>query len=49
MKVICAKDKNISPIFLLNFGMIGLVGGIDGAILGVGLSAALAIMILGEE
>jgi putative ABC transport system permease protein len=35
MKAIGARNKNILVIFLLNSGMIGLVGGIGGVILGV--------------
>jgi len=35
MKSIGAKDKDILTIFLLNSGLIGLVGGIGGIILGV--------------
>jgi putative ABC transport system permease protein len=35
MKAIGARNKNILTIFLLNSGMIGLVGGIGGIILGV--------------
>lgn len=35
MKAIGARNKNILTIFLLNAGMIGLVGGIGGIILGV--------------
>jgi putative ABC transport system permease protein len=35
MKAIGARNKNILVIFLLNAGMIGLVGGIGGIILGV--------------
>jgi putative ABC transport system permease protein len=35
MKAIGARNKNILTIFLLNAGMIGLVGGLGGIILGV--------------
>jgi putative ABC transport system permease protein len=35
MKAIGARNKNILVIFLLNAGMIGLVGGLGGIILGV--------------
>ena len=35
MKSIGARDKDILIIFLLNSGMIGLVGGIGGVILGI--------------
>lgn len=39
MKAIGAKNRDVLSIFLLNSGMIGLVGGIGGGILGVILSS----------
>lgn len=44
MKAIGAKNKDILSIFLLNSGMIGLVGGIGGAILGTIASSAVGGM-----
>lgn len=47
MKAIGARNRDILLIFLLNAGLIGLVGGILGVILGVILSGALPAM-MGE-
>jgi putative ABC transport system permease protein len=45
MKAIGARNKNILIIFLLNSGMIGLVGGIGGIILGVIGSSLIGSMV----
>ena len=42
MKAIGTQNKDIMTIFLLNSGLIGLVGGIGGVILGVIASAAVS-------
>ena len=41
MKAIGAKNSDIMTIFLLNSGLVGLVGGIIGVIIGVGVSSIL--------
>lgn len=43
MKAIGARNNDILAIFIFNSGLIGLVGGIIGALLGIGLSKLLAI------
>jgi putative ABC transport system permease protein len=48
MKAIGAKNKDILLIFLLNSGMIGLVGGIGGGLLGMITSSVLSSMISGQ-
>jgi putative ABC transport system permease protein len=45
MKAIGARNKNILVIFLLNAGMIGLVGGLGGIILGVIGSGVIGSMV----
>ncbi|MDA3836643.1 MAG: ABC transporter permease [Nanoarchaeota archaeon] len=47
MKAIGAKNKDVLSIFLLNSGMIGLVGGIGGAILGIAASSLIGNMMGG--
>jgi len=42
MKAIGAKNKDIMSIFLLNSGLIGLVGGLGGVILGVASSTVIS-------
>lgn len=44
MKAIGAKNSDIMLIFLLNSGMVGLVGGIIGILLGVGISKLLPLI-----
>ncbi|MBW3019427.1 ABC transporter permease [Candidatus Woesearchaeota archaeon] len=47
MKAIGARNRDIMMIFLLNAGLIGLVGGILGAVFGTSLSAALPSLLGG--
>jgi putative ABC transport system permease protein len=42
MKAIGAQDKDILTIFLLNSGLIGLIGGIGGVVLGFFASTAIS-------
>ena len=44
MKAIGAKNSDIMLIFLLNSGLVGLVGGIIGILLGVGISKLLPLI-----
>ncbi len=48
MKAVGAKNKDILLIFLLNSGLIGLVGGIIGMLIGVGVSQGLIPFILSK-
>ncbi|MBN1644569.1 ABC transporter permease [Candidatus Woesearchaeota archaeon] len=48
MKAIGAKNRDIMMIFLLNAGMIGLVGGIGGVILGSVASGSVGALVSGE-
>lgn len=45
MKAIGARNKDILLIFLINAGLIGLIGGILGVILGAILSGSMASLI----
>ena len=47
MKAIGAKNSQILTLFLIEAGLIGIVGGIIGIILGVGLSK-IAVIIIGQ-
>ncbi len=52
MKAIGAKNRDILLIFLIESGMLGLIGGIIGAILGISLAfgvASIASLALGEN
>ena len=44
MKAIGAKNSDILKIFLIESGMLGLIGGVIGIIIGMGLSAAVAFV-----
>jgi putative ABC transport system permease protein len=44
MKAIGAKNSDILKIFLIESGMLGLIGGVIGVIIGMGLSAAVAFI-----
>ncbi len=48
MKAVGAKNKDILLIFLLNSGLIGLVGGVIGMLIGVGVSQGLVPLILSK-
>lgn len=48
MKAVGAKNRDILTIFLLNSGLIGLVGGITGMLIGVGISQGLIPLILSK-
>lgn len=48
MKAIGAKNRDIMIIFLLNAGMIGLVGGIGGVIVGSVASGSVGALVSGE-
>jgi len=45
LKAIGAKNSDILSIFIINSGLVGLVGGIIGVILGVGVSALLPFIL----
>ncbi len=47
MKAIGAKNKDILRIFIINAGLIGLIGGILGVMLGILLSGSMSSMISG--
>ncbi len=49
MKAIGARNKDILTIFLINSGLIGLVGGIGGIILGVFASGLIGSMVSGTS
>lgn len=48
MKAIGAKNKDILLIFLLNSGLIGLVGGLIGMLIGIGVSEGLIPFVLSK-
>ncbi|MBS3074593.1 ABC transporter permease [Candidatus Pacearchaeota archaeon] len=48
MKAVGAKNKDIMMIFLIEAGLIGLVGGIVGVLLGIGVSKTVEFIAINQ-